>query len=80
MGHDALGIAGRAIAAFLSRPTLYWFCVPFITISYRSTSALRFSGSWLKAIWSHLTQLRSLFVRAMKRSTHFLEQSGVRHE
>jgi hypothetical protein len=38
------------------------------------------SGSWLKAIWSQPTQLRSLSLRALKRSTHFLEQSGVRHE
>jgi hypothetical protein len=35
---------------------------------------------WLKAIWSQPTQSRSLSLRALKRSTHFLEQSGVRHE
>jgi hypothetical protein len=31
-------------------------------------------------IWSELTQLRSSFLRALKRSTHFLEQSWLRHE
>jgi hypothetical protein len=40
----------------------------------------RFSGAWSKAIWSQGSQLRSLARRALKRSTHFLEQSGVRHE
>ncbi|MET4204999.1 hypothetical protein [Bradyrhizobium sp. LA6.12] len=40
----------------------------------------RFSDSWSEAISGQLTQLRSLSLRVLKRSTHFLEQSGVRHE
>jgi hypothetical protein len=40
----------------------------------------RAKAAWLKATWSQSTQSRSLSLRALKRSTHFLEQSGVRHE
>jgi hypothetical protein len=46
----------------------------------RHKALARFSGSWSKAIWSQPIQLRSLSLRALKRSTHFLEQSWVRHE
>jgi hypothetical protein len=46
----------------------------------RHKALARFSRSWSKAIWSQPIQLRSLSRRVLKRSTHFLEQSGVRHE
>jgi hypothetical protein len=36
-------------------------------------------GAWSKAIWSQRSQLQSLARRALKRSTHFLEQKEVRH-
>jgi hypothetical protein len=40
----------------------------------------RFSGDWSKATWNQPIQLWSLWRRALKQSTHFLEQSCVRHE
>jgi hypothetical protein len=46
----------------------------------RHDALARFSGDWSKAIWNQPIQLWSLWRRALKRSTHFLEQSGVRHE
>ena len=46
----------------------------------RHDALARFSGDWSEAIWNQLIQLWSLWRRALKRSTHFLEQSGVRHE
>src|SRR3954452_18852279 len=45
----------------------------------RHRALARFSGAW-KVIWSQGSQLQSLVRRALKRSTHFLEQSGFRHE
>ena len=42
-----------------------------------NASTLGGSGS---AAWSQPIQLRSLWRRALKRSTQFLEQSEVRHE
>jgi hypothetical protein len=38
----------------------------------------RLSSVWSMAAWSQGSQFRSLARRALKRSTHFLEQSGVR--
>jgi hypothetical protein len=46
----------------------------------RHDALSRFSGDWSKAIWNQPIQLWSLWRRALKRSRHFLEQSGVRHE
>jgi hypothetical protein len=46
----------------------------------RHEALARFSGTWSKVIWSQPIQLRSLWRRVLKRSTHFLEQSWVRHE
>jgi hypothetical protein len=46
----------------------------------RHRALARFSGARFKVIWSQGNQLRSLSLRVLKRSTHFLEQSWVRHE
>jgi hypothetical protein len=46
----------------------------------RHSPLARFSGAWSKAIWSQPSQLRSLARRALKRSTHFMEQRGLRRE
>jgi hypothetical protein len=40
----------------------------------------RFDLTYDDLIWSQGNQLRSFARRALKRSMHFLEQKGVRHE
>jgi hypothetical protein len=46
----------------------------------RHRALARLSGAWSKAIWNQNSQLQSLARRALKQSTHFLEQRAVRHE
>ena len=73
-------IVGHGLGSAEQRPCCFQVFLASLWDLERHRALAPLSGSWLKATCSQLTQLQSLARRALKRSTHFLEQSGVRHE
>jgi hypothetical protein len=71
--HQALASRGNVCALFKHSLASLWDM-------NRQDALTRFTVDWSKAIWNQPIQLRSLWRRALKRSTHLPEQSGVRHE